>query len=353
MTAPSDTSVDADLAAVVDLARAAAEHEARGEVGQHLGVTSEGEGVATHRFAATLAGYRGWHWAVVVSRAPGFEPTVSEVVLLPGQSALRPKEWVPWSERLQAGDLGPGDLLPTAPDDARLIPGYTLSDDPAVEAVAFELGLGRVRVLSRAGRLDAAERWLAGPGGPDTPMAKQAPGHCGTCGFFVSIAGSLQAAFGVCANEYSGNDGQVVAVEYGCGAHSEAVKPPEPEELGEVYDDSEIEIVDLSGVPAQDEIAQPAVDAELAPVDGTDRDDTGGAEAHDEVPIEQLVEPDGPQVDEPAAVTGSVEEAPASDAGQDLVVEGMSGDDAEPVDVSLQDSDVAPAALEGDTVAYE
>jgi len=29
-------------------------------------------------------------------------------------------DWVPWSDRIQAGDLGVGDLLPTAADDPRL-----------------------------------------------------------------------------------------------------------------------------------------------------------------------------------------------------------------------------------------
>jgi hypothetical protein len=148
---------------------------------------------------------------------------------------------VPWHERLLPGDLSPGDLLPSVADDPRLVPAYVASDDPAVEEVAFELGLGRARVMSREGRLDAAERWYAGEGGPDTPMSRQAPASCGTCGFLLPLAGSLQAGFGVCGNEISSTDGRVVSVEYGCGAHSEAavVVPSLAELTGAVYDDGD------------------------------------------------------------------------------------------------------------------
>lgn len=235
--------VDAIAAGAVELARAAAVDAAQAEVGSHLGVHAEAELVVTHAFAAQLAGYAGWHWAVTVARAPGSdEATVDEIVLLPGEDALLAPSWVPWSERVRPGDLGPGDLLPSEPDDARLAPAYLLSDDPAVEEVAFELGLGRIRVLSREGRLDAAIRWQAGEGGPDTPMARQAPAHCGTCGFFLPLAGSLRAGFGVCGNEVASSDGRVVSVEHGCGAHSDAALdvPPLAEPVGAVYDDGEL-----------------------------------------------------------------------------------------------------------------
>ncbi len=74
-------------------------------------------------------------------------------------------------------------------------------------------------------------------------MARNAPAHCGTCGFYLSLAGALQAGFGVCGNEISGADGRVVSVEYGCGAHSEVVHevPSLAELIGEVYDDDELD----------------------------------------------------------------------------------------------------------------
>jgi len=235
---------DAVCAAATDLARDAAV-EAGGSpaaVGAHLATHAEGERVVTHAFAAELTGYRGWYWAVTVARPPRARvATVDEVVLLPGADALLAPAWVPWEERLRPGDLGPGDLVPSDPGDPRLVPAYAAADDPAVEEVAFELGLGRTRVLSREGRLDAAERWWTGDSGPDTAMARQAPAHCGTCGFFLPLAGSLRAGFGVCGNEITATDGRVVSVEYGCGAHSEvSVKVPSiAEPSGEVYDDGD------------------------------------------------------------------------------------------------------------------
>jgi Protein of unknown function (DUF3027) len=235
---------DSVLASAVDLARAAAV-EVAGEdvVGDYLGVRAEEDRVATHSFAAQLTGYRGWYWAVSVARVPrGRSVTVDEVVLLPGADALLAPQWVPWEERIRPGDLSPGDVVPPpAEDDPRLVPGYVQSDDPAVEEVAFELGLGRERVLSREGRLDAAHRWWSGDRGPRTSMARHAPAHCGTCGFYLPLAGSLRAAFGVCANEITDTDGQVVGVEYGCGAHSQAQVEPVPlaETAEVVYDDGD------------------------------------------------------------------------------------------------------------------
>ena len=214
------------LAGAVEQARAAAGESGEGVVGAHLGVHDEpfSEGAAaTHRFAAEVAGYRGWEWSVVVAAGPDDErATVSEVVLLPGAEALVSPGWLPWEERVRAGDLGPGDLLPPPADDPRLVPGYVLSEDPAVEELALEVGLGRRQVMSRLGRLDAADRWFSGDGGPAAPVAVAAEQHCGTCGFYLPLGGSLRAVFGVCGNEMSA-DGHVVHAEHGCGAHSDTV----------------------------------------------------------------------------------------------------------------------------------
>jgi Protein of unknown function (DUF3027) len=186
---------------------------------------------------------------VTVARASrARQVTVCDCVLVPGEGALLAPPWLPWEERLRPGDLGVGDLLPTRDDDERLAPGYTGADeetpaaDDPVAAVAYELGLGRVRVLSLDGRDQAADRWLAGEGGPDTPLAKAAPAPCSTCGFLVLLGGPLRQAFGICANVYSPSDGRVVTLDHGCGAHSEAavvhgetvpaVPPPLVDELG-------------------------------------------------------------------------------------------------------------------------
>lgn len=233
---------DATLAEAIAIARGAAIEVGDETVGDHLGVRSEAERVVTHAFAAMLPGYVGWYWAVSLARASRSKTvTVDEVVLLPGVDALLAPAWVPWEERVRPGDLSPGDLLPTTEDDVRLVPGYTASGDPQVDDVAYELGLGRERVMSRGGRELAAERWFEGDRGPDAPMAKQAPAHCGTCGFLLPLAGSLSAGFGVCGNEVTDTDGQVVSVEYGCGAHSSTKAPAQSStEVGEVvYDDGD------------------------------------------------------------------------------------------------------------------
>ncbi len=233
------------LADAVDLARRALVELEPSGVGAHLGVTPEDESAATHRFEATLPGYRGWQWAVVVAAPPGADrATVSESALLPGPDALVAPEFVPWEQRVRPGDLAPGDLLAPPADDPRLVPGYVATGDPVVDEVAYQVGLGRTKVMSREGRQEAAERWYA-EYGPDSEMAKAAPATCGSCGFYLPLAGSLRAAFGVCGNAM-GADGHVVHVAYGCGAHSDTEVPTGGgSPLHEAYDDAAIEVISL------------------------------------------------------------------------------------------------------------
>jgi Protein of unknown function (DUF3027) len=228
-TASRTRSRKADHACVeaVETARAVAVETAGQEhVGDHLGYDAEDDRVVTHYLDCTARGYRGWRWSVTVVRASRSKiVTVDECVLLPGPDAMLAPPWIPWDDRVKPTDLGPGVLLPTAADDPRLVPGYTGADedvDPEdTRLVTDELGLGRVRVLSAEGRDDAADRWRAGEGGPDTDIARAAPYPCATCGFLVPLAGTLGRAFGACANERSPFDGLVVSFDHGCGAHSE------------------------------------------------------------------------------------------------------------------------------------
>lgn len=225
--------------------------------GDHLGAVAEGDCAATHQFAADLPGYRGWHWSVVLASAPGEEEiTVSEVVLLPGDGALLAPGWVPWAERISAGDLGPGDQLAAPEDDPRLVPNQidTLDVDPIdrdeVGQADAAIGFGRRRLLSFEGRAEAAQRWYDGEFGPESPMRRQARYLCGTCGFYLPIAGALRGAFGVCANEFSA-DGRVVSAEYGCGAHSDVTAPSgDGSPAYAAYDDGAVEIVARAAVAA-------------------------------------------------------------------------------------------------------
>jgi Protein of unknown function (DUF3027) len=233
--------------------------------------------------------------------------TVSESVLLPGAGSLLAPEWVPWSSRVRPGDLGVGDLMPTGSDDERLVPVVVLEGDAGVldwddsaewgtgSDLSAVIGLaqlpgaaadavaaagasdaagamdaagatdaadaagpkaGRARVLSAIGRDTTALRWYSSEHGPGTPLASAAPGPCVTCGFLVRLSGPLGRVFGACANEFAPDDGQVVSLDHGCGAHSDAVMPtvggydlPVP-----VVDELGFDLVDAPGISMADTV---------------------------------------------------------------------------------------------------
>lgn len=302
---------DAVLERAVDLAREVAVGIAQEptDVGEYLGAVKEAERLVSHRFACTARGYRGWAWTVTVARVPrGRTATVCEAELLPGDDAILARSWVPWSERLRPGDIGPGDVLPFRPDDPRLEPGFTPTGDPEVDEVAIdELALARVRVLAPQGRAEAAERWYRGSRGPTTAGAVASAAACGSCGFLVMLQGSLGTLFGVCANEWSPDDGKVVSLDHGCGAHSETDVDPAPSDWpapDPLLDENAVDVVELPAVPVAGE-----------PVTGID-EEAGPDEPSDDVPVvdEQVVA--GPPVD--AAVSdAAVSDAPVSDAPAD------------------------------------
>ncbi|HEY5351031.1 MAG TPA: DUF3027 domain-containing protein [Streptosporangiaceae bacterium] len=320
---------DDACAQAVDLARGAAEEMAGAErVGEHLGVTADGDRVVTHLFSCLDPAYRGWCWAITVARASRAKNvTVDESLLIPGADAILAPDWVPWRERLLPGDLGVGDLLPAPPDDPRLVPAASLEgddgvadwgetawampgtepedlvpvpaagpltedlDDPAEDldapaegqgytsdaatedlagAVSVAAGAGatateglgerppRARVLSAIGRDDTALRWYTSEHGPKTPLASAAPGLCSGCGFFVRLGGPLGRVFGVCANEYAPDDGRVVSVDHGCGAHSEGVTAATADQpLRPVIDELGYELVDMPGVSIEETVFEP------------------------------------------------------------------------------------------------
>ena len=199
----------------VATAREALLEIADGEIGEHIGVTGLARNVATHRFEADVPGYAGWEWNAVVACADGSTfITVNEVALVPSQGALEAPDWVPYSERLRPGDLGPGDLLELAPDDDRVT-----DDSFARDAVTFT-GRDTKHYLTKRGLEDAKHRWRTGEYGPNSEFAEKAALSCRTCAFYIPMAEPVGEHFGVCANEYSA-DGHVVASSYGCGAHSD------------------------------------------------------------------------------------------------------------------------------------
>ena len=129
------------------------------------------------------------------------------------------------------------------------MPAYLVGDqlDDVARNAVDELGLGRARVLSAEGRDLAAQRWYDGDHGPDVPLAQSAPARCAGCGFLVRLAGPLSELFGVCANEYANDDGRVVSLDHGCGAHSDAqlrkkqLPPPLPDHVFDTLSRDDLE----------------------------------------------------------------------------------------------------------------
>ncbi|CAB4671413.1 MAG: DUF3027 domain-containing protein [Actinobacteria bacterium] len=96
--------------------KAAKESAPVGGVGKFLGTVDEEANVVSYRFQANMKQYLGWEWNVVVFQAKKADPTISEVVLLPGKESIVAPDWVPWSERRaeleksEAKDLAVSDL---------------------------------------------------------------------------------------------------------------------------------------------------------------------------------------------------------------------------------------------------
>ncbi|MBJ7341044.1 DUF3027 domain-containing protein [Mycolicibacterium sp.] len=264
VTAVLTGAVDAARTAIMEFEGGA---DAEGLVGEYLGVSIDDQSAATHRFLASMPGYQGWQWAVVVAAHPGAEhATISEVVLVPGPTALLAPQWVPWHDRVQPGDLSPGDLLATPVDDPRLVPGYVSSGDEELDDLAAEVGFGKTQVLSQWGRMEAAERWYDGDYGPGSAMARATRKVCRDCAYYLSLSGSLGTLFGVCANEMSA-DGHVVAGEYGCGAHSDT---PQPATIGspmfDPFDDGVLDLTQPEAEPAAEpETPEPAAEPAAEP----------------------------------------------------------------------------------------
>ena len=235
-----------------DLARAAVLEiaDSADHVGEFIGQSAVGD-VNVIRFTSLHPGYPGWQWcAAVIDNKP--YATINEVWMEPGDGALPIPQWRPWSERVRPGDLGPGDVVPTRPDDDRLEPGFAAVLDVEELPAQWEIGLGRERVLSPIGLADAADRWRSGDDGPSSQIARLADHPCSTCAWLLPIGGVLGQAFGVCAHDMSPSDGHVVAMDHGCGAHSLAEAEPTPIPVTDMLvDDTVFVTVDRGSVLAE------------------------------------------------------------------------------------------------------
>ncbi|MFM2264004.1 MAG: hypothetical protein RLY81_356, partial [Actinomycetota bacterium] len=110
-----------------DLARNAALEvaEQRDQVGGFVSVDFDDDNrVATYLFEAKLAGYKGWRWCITIAKVDSdAQPTICDVVVLPGPDALRAPDWIPYRDRILPGDVGVGDIVPSSLDDTRLVAG--------------------------------------------------------------------------------------------------------------------------------------------------------------------------------------------------------------------------------------
>lgn len=317
---------DLALASILDVAVAA-------EVGEYLNEERNGD-VVVVRFRSLHAGYPGWHWSAAVVDNAG-HLTVNEVWMEPGEGALPAPAWKPWSERVRPGDLGAGDVVPTDPTDSRLTPGYTAEDESAdaelLEPAQWEPGLGRQRVLSVEGLTDAAERWRSGEDGPDSQVARLAEHPCSTCAWLLPIGGLLGQAFGVCAHDMSPSDGHIVAMDHGCGAHSDVRIEPSPIPVTDMLIDETTFIPVRIDRSHSDEVTEEVVEADA-------EDGSADEAANVELADEQWADDGGAEPDASAAQTSaSTDDVQHAEAADDHA---RDGDVAPPEDVVF-DEDVA------------
>ena len=206
-------------------------------------------------------------WDDSAAWAEGRELAESLGLSLHGAS---PAEDLSTGEAGLADELGPPEASApdvSAPDVSApevSVPGVSVPGVSAPEVSVPEATAGRrTRVLSAIGRDMTAIRWYSSEHGPSTPLARAAPGPCLTCGFLIPLAGPLGRVFGVCANEYAPDDGRVVSLDHGCGAHSEASPSGgSSNAITPVIDEVGYDLVDMPGVALADTVFE-SLDHEL------------------------------------------------------------------------------------------
>ena len=302
-------------------------------VGEHVAARSEGERLVTHLFECNLAGYRGWRWAVTLTRPPRSRTaTICELELLPGEDAVLAPTWIPWAERLRPGDITRADRLPRRETDERLEPGWEATGDEEGDVAGMDaLDFGRARVLSPQGVRGAARRWYEGEHGPEADGVRKAHASCSTCGFFVPLAGPLRRIFGICANEWATDDGRVVSLDHGCGAHSETDLPDQGAEwpvLPSRLDESAMEPLGTDGVSLRGGLSRDQAEALAAGIDQELAGQLTGAGA------------------EPDAGARSADETAEPDAGAESDAGARSADETAEPDTGAEPDAGAPGAVD-------
>ena len=131
-----------------EIARSAAlaDAEKASQVGNFISVEFDDENrVASYLFDADIQGYKGWRWCVTVAKVDASaQPTVCDVVVLPGPDSLLAPDHVPYMERILPEDIQPGVIVPSVLEDTRLVPGMNaLAQDEGLDATEVPAPLAR------------------------------------------------------------------------------------------------------------------------------------------------------------------------------------------------------------------
>ena len=111
------------------------------DLGSFIEAVQEDEIVTTYLWEANRPGYVGWRWSVSVAQLdPATEPTLTEVVLVPGPDSLVAPAWIPWSERLADYQALQAELAKQAQDEAQEESQEEAEEEAELE-VAEEEGL--------------------------------------------------------------------------------------------------------------------------------------------------------------------------------------------------------------------
>lgn len=131
------------------------------------------DNVISYLFASKLKGYPDWYISVTLF-INGWEATVSEVVLAPGEASLVAPKWVPWSERLADYKALQAALEAEAEAAAALAEEVDETDEDADEAENSDdvSNLETVSDEESAATNDVAELALAPADVPETPEAE-------------------------------------------------------------------------------------------------------------------------------------------------------------------------------------
>ena len=113
----------------------------RRAVGDYLRTDEEEPGLRSYIFQSTLRGYVGWYWSVTIYQPEGQEPTISEVVMMPGEGALTAPKWVPWSERLADYKALQAELEAQAAAEAAEAAAAETDEDEDIEDDEVEIEL--------------------------------------------------------------------------------------------------------------------------------------------------------------------------------------------------------------------